>query len=107
MKDLILQHLIDQGITEEDYSVQFLRFTTKCYEDENGDCVIQFPVWKFNCDEPSFTSAEIKDALKADYIEAHTDGIEVKYANDEVTKTAKISELNALTDLDDIKNYTY
>jgi len=107
MKTLIETYLSEQGIPTEPYKVQFLRFTTKIYRDENGDCCVEFPKWNFNCPPPSFTPQEIENELKQEYIDSYSDGINVKYAEDEITKQSKLNELTALTSLEDIKDYTY
>ena len=106
MKALIEQYLLDQGTPAEPFSIQFLRFSTNLYK--SGDnYILEFPKWHFACPKPVFTSQEIEDSLKSEYTESHIDGIENKYANDAVAKQAKIDELNALSDLDLIKNFTY
>jgi hypothetical protein len=107
MKKLINQYLSEQNILIENYSVTFLKFSTKLYKNENNEWFAEFPKWRFNCPKPNFTSLEVENALKEEYIEAHTDGINNKYANDEITKQAKLDELNSLTDLEEIINYNY
>ena len=107
MKNLIEQYLSDQGILSEPYSIQFLRFTTKIYRNEAGSCCVEFPKWHFNCPRPTFTPRQIEDELKSEYVESHIEGIETKYLNDAVTKQSKLDELNALTVLEDIKNFNY
>lgn len=107
MKALIQQYLLDQGVPPEPYSVQFLRFAVKLFKDEQGNWIADFIRWHFPCTKPTFSSQEVEDALKQDYIDSHSDGINNKYASDEVTKQAKLDELNALTDLDSIINYSY
>lgn len=106
MKALIEQYLLDQNILQEPYSIQFLRFTTNIYKDNDGYHV-EFPKWHFPCPKPTFTSQEIEDTLKNDYIESHTDGINNKYSGDETTKQSKLDELNSLNSLEDIKDYIY
>lgn len=101
MKALIELYLTEQGIKEEPYKVQFLRFTTQLDDDYN----LTFPKWRFNCPRPEFTPQEVKDACKCDLVESMTNGINNKLTGDEATN--KIDELNSLTDLKDIKNFVY
>lgn len=105
MKALIEQYLSDQGIASEPFRVQFLRYTEKLYLDENGNCCLEFPKWSFPCPKPVFTSQEIEDCYKAELKEALIEGVNNKLSGQEATD--KIDELQALTDLEDIKNFTY
>lgn len=66
MKALIEQYLSEQGIIAEPYKVQFLRFTTKLYKDENDKYCLEFPMWRFNCPKPKFTHQEIESFLNAE-----------------------------------------
>jgi hypothetical protein len=105
MKALIEQYLSDQGIKEEFYSVQFLRFTTNLYRDEDNKYHLEFPVWRFACPKPEFTPQEIENACSMELRDSLIDGINNKLSGQEATD--KIDELNALTDLEDIKSFTY
>lgn len=105
MKALIEQYLSDQGIKPEPFKVQFLRYTEKLYTDDEGNCCLEFPKWSFPCPKPTFTSQEIKDCYKEELIESIIDGINNKLTGDAATD--KIDELNTLTKLEDIKNFTY
>lgn len=106
MKALIQQYLLDQGINEP-FSASFLRYTEKLTINEDDIYYLEFPRWRFNCPPPTFTSQQIKDSIKDEYITLHTEGIQNKYLNDEYSKQQKINELNSLIQLNDIKNFTY
>lgn len=70
MKALIEPYLTEQGIKEEPYRIQFLRFTTKLYRDEDNKCCLEFPVWRFACPKPTFTHEEIESCLNAELEES-------------------------------------
>ena len=70
MKTLIEPYLISKGLNEP-FQVQFMRYTTTLSQDESGGYLLEFPVWRFPCARPQFTSQEIKDALDAELEEAN------------------------------------
>lgn len=118
MKVLIEQYLSNQNVKTEPFRIQFLRYTTNLYQDNDGNWCLEFPLWRFDCCKPVFTSEEIENALKDEYIEVITDGIINKFSSIDIDGNvipdtlsaegqSKLDEFNLLDDLEDIKNFTY
>jgi hypothetical protein len=106
MKSLLEDYLTQKGIIFNSYNEIILNHNASVsFNDKTGEYEFNITKWRYNCEMPSFTDAEIRDYLKAEYIQAHTEHIQYKYSDDKTTQDSKINDLNSLTEIEDIKNF--
>lgn len=107
MKDLIQTYLIANGVSE-DYSISFLKFST-ALKLVGGEYELDFPIWRFPFPKPVFSSEEIEECLKDEYFKTHEEGIKNKYPSltDTIKRYKLISKLKSLSNIEEIRNFTY